>query len=94
MPRMSDFFGALNSGNVRFTYARINGDGPMPTSISCPEGIKSDPDGRYNFNNTLLSSIAPYAGPKEGRMGSDRNYQQIPHRKQYPVPKIYLPEPA
>jgi hypothetical protein len=27
-------------------------------------------------------------------MGSDRNYQQIPHRKQYPVPKIYLPEPA
>jgi hypothetical protein len=94
MPRMSDFFGGLNSGNVRFTDARINGDGPLPTSISGPEGINGDPDGRYNFNDALLSSIAPYAGPKEGRMGSDRNYQQIPHRKQYPVPKIYLPEPA
>lgn len=94
MPRMSDFFGSLNYGNVRFTDARINGDGPLPTSISGPEGVNGDPDGRYNFNDALLSSIAPYAGPKEGRMGSDRNYQQIPHRKQYPVPKIYLPEPA
>lgn len=94
MPRMSDFFGALNAGNVRYTDARINGDGPLPTSLSGPEGINGDPDGRYNFNDSLLSSIAPYAGPKEGRMGSDRNYQQIPHRKQYPVPKIYLPEPA
>lgn len=94
MPGMSDFFGALNAGNVRFTDARINGDGPLPTSLSGPEGINGDPDGRYNFNDSLLSSLAPYAGPKEGRMGSDRNYQQIPHRKQYPVPKIYLPEPA
>jgi len=91
---MSDFFGSLNAGNVRYTDARINGDGPLPTSLSGPEGINGDPDGRYNFNDSLLSSIAPYAGPKEGRMGSDRNYQQIPHRKQYPVPKIYLPEPA
>ena len=24
-------------------------------------------------------------------MGSDRNYQQIPHRKQYIIPKLYLP---
>jgi hypothetical protein len=94
MPGMSDFFGALNAGNVRFTDARINGDGPLPTSLSGPEGINGDPDGRYNFNDSLLSSLAPYAGPKEGRMGSDRNYQQIPHRKQYPVPMIYLPEPA
>jgi hypothetical protein len=91
---MSDFFGALNSGNVRFTDARINGDGPLPTSISGPEGINGDPDGRYSFNDALLSSIAPYAGPKQGRMVSDRNYQQIPHRKQYPVPQIYLPDPA
>ena len=27
-------------------------------------------------------------------MVSDRNYQQIPHRKQFPVPPIWLPEPA
>ena len=94
MTSMSDFFGGLNSGNIRFTDARINGDGPLPTSLSGPEGINGDPDGRYNFNDALLSGILPYAGPKAGRMGSDRNYQQIPHRKQYPVPKIYLPEPA
>jgi hypothetical protein len=25
-------------------------------------------------------------------MGSDRNYQQIPHRKQFPVPRLFLPE--
>jgi hypothetical protein len=91
---MADFFGGLSSGNVRLTDARINGGGPLPTSLSGPEGINGDPDGRYNFNDALLSGIAPYAGPKTGRMGSDRNYQQIPHRKQYPVPKVYLPEPA
>lgn len=94
MTCMADFFGGLSSGNIRFTDARINGGGPLPTSLSGPEGINGDPDGRYNFNDSLLSSIAPYAGPKDGRMGSDRNYQQIPHRKQYPVPKIFLPEPA
>ena len=91
---MTDFFGGLNSGNIRFTDSRINGGGPLPTSLSGPEGINGDPDGRYNFNDSLLSGIAPYAGPKSGRMGSDRNYQHIPHRKQYPVPKIFLPESA
>ncbi len=94
MTCMTDFFGGLSAGNIRFTDARINGGGPLPTSLSGPEGINGDPDGRYNFNESLLSSIAPYAGPKDGRMGSDRNYQQIPHRKQYPVPRIFLPEPA
>jgi hypothetical protein len=89
---MSDFFGGL-SGNIRFTDARINGDGPLPTSLSGPEGINGDADGRYNFNDSLLSGIAPYAGPKGGRMGSDRNYQQIPHRKQFVVPPVFLPEP-
>jgi hypothetical protein len=91
---MSDFFGGLSYSNIRKPDARINGDGPLPTSLSGPEGINGDPDGRYNFNESLLSGIVPYAGPKDGRMGSDRNYQQIPHRKQYPVPKIFLPEPA
>jgi hypothetical protein len=42
---MSDFFGGLKSGNVRFTDARSNGDGPLPTSLSGPEGINSDPYG-------------------------------------------------
>jgi hypothetical protein len=89
---MSDFFGGLTGGNIRFTDARINGDGPLPTSLSGPEGINGDPDGRYNFNDSLLSGIVPYAYG-QGRMGSDRNYQQIPNRKQFPVPPLWLPEP-
>ena len=30
---------------------------------------------------------------KGGRVSSDRNYQQIPHRKQFPVPPLFIPEP-
>ena len=50
---MSDFFGSLNPGNVRFTDARINGDGPLPTNLSGPEGINDDPDSqvsKFKFN--------------------------------------------
>jgi len=79
---MTDFFGGLTGGNIRFTDARIDGDSPLPTSLSGPEGINGDPDGRYNFNDSLLSGITPYAFG-QGRMGSDRNYQQIPNRKQF-----------
>ena len=79
---------------MRFTDARIDGDGPLPTNLSGPVGIQGDPDGKYNFNESLLSGIDAYAFPKQGRVNSDRNYQQIPHKKQFPVPPIYLPEPA
>jgi hypothetical protein len=71
----------------------IDGDGPLPTLLSGPEGINGDPDGRYNFNDSLLSGITPYAYG-QGSMGSDRNYQQIPNRKQFPVPPLWLPEPT
>ena len=91
---MSDFFASLTQGNVRFPDDRIDGDGPLPTTLSGPAGIHGDPDGKYNFNEGLLTSIAPYAGPKQNRISSDRNYQQIPHRKQFPVPPIFVPEPA
>jgi len=88
---MSDFFAQLGS-NIRFPDANINGGGPLPTSLSGPAGVNGDPDGKINFNSELLSGIAPYAyGPGEGRMGADRNYQQIPHRIQKIIPKLYLP---
>lgn len=87
---MADFFGNLGSG-IRFPDARINGPGPLPTSLSGPAGINGDPDGRYNFNGNLLDGIGPYAGPDGGRMGSDRNYQQVPHRVQHIIPQVYLP---
>ena len=85
-----DFFAGLTSG-IRFPDARINGGGPLPTELSGPAGINGDADGLYNATGELLSGITPYAGPKSGRMGSDRNYQQIPHRVQYAVPKLFMP---
>ena len=87
---MADFFSNLGSG-IRFPDARIGGAGPLPTSLSGPAGINGDPDGRYNFNGNLLDGIGPYAGPDGGRMGSDRNYQQVPHRVQHIIPQVYLP---
>lgn len=83
---MSDFFAGLGSGNIRFTDAKINQGGPLPGEPY------ASVDGRYNFNSELLSGIDSYAGPKQGSMGSDRNYQQIPHRKQMVVPPLFLPE--
>ena len=88
---MADFFSNLGSG-IRLPDARIGGSNPLPTSLAGPAGINGDPDGRYNFNGNLLDGIGPYAGPDGGRMGSDRNYQQIPHRMQHIIPKLYLPK--
>ena len=79
----SDFFAGLSGSGIRFTDARINGPGPLPTELSGPAGINGDADGKYNFNGDLLSGITPYAGPGQGRMGSDHSYQQIPHRYVY-----------
>jgi len=88
---MSDFFAQLGA-NIRFPDAKINGSGPLPTSLSGPAGVNGDPDGRINFNSELLAGITPYQKePGQGRMGSDRNYQQIPHRIQKIVPKLFLP---
>ena len=87
---MAQLFGGLSG--FRFPDARINGDGPLPTQLSGPAGINGDPDGLINFNNDLFSGVTPYQyDPGTRRMGSDRNYQQIPHRKQYFIPKLYLP---
>lgn len=88
---MSDFFSGL-SGGIRMPDAKIGGDGPLPTSLSGPQGINGDPDGKYNFNNSLLDGLQPYSYAGSGsRMGSDRNYQQIPHRVARIVHTLYLP---
>ena len=88
---MADFWSGLS--NFRFPDARIDKDrnAPLPTTLSGPEGVNGIADGKYNFNGDLLSGISAYAGPKTGRISSDRNYQQIPHRKQVFVPQVFLP---
>ena len=87
---MSDFYAQLAGGNVRLPDTNINGGGPLPTSLSGVTGINGDPDGQYNFNSDLLSGVTPYAFG-QGRMGSDRSYQQVPHRMQKIIPKLFLP---
>ena len=87
---MADFFAQLSGGNVRLPDTNINGGGPLPTTLSGSTGVNGDPDGQYNFNSELLSGITPYAYG-QGRMGSDRSYQQVPHRMQKIIPKLFLP---
>ena len=70
------------------------GAGPLPTPdvlSGGPAGINGDPDGVYNDSGGLLSGIDKYAGPKEGRISSDKQYQQIPHRMQHIIHMLYLP---
>ena len=83
--QMSDFFSGLSSG-IRFPDAKIDQGGGLPG------GPYSSYDGRINASTELLSNISPYAGPKGGQMGSDRIYQQIPHRSQQIIPLLYLPK--
>lgn len=65
--------------------------GPLPSTSGGPAGSNGDPDGKINFNSSLLSGITPYAYGDAARMGSDRNYQQIPHRMQYIIERLHLP---
>lgn len=69
---------------------RMN-QGPLPSVAGGPAGTDGTPDGVINGTNQLLSGITPYAYGESARMGSDRNYQQVPHRVQYIVPPLYLP---
>ena len=90
---MADFFSGLTSGNIRGTGSTFGG-GPLPTESMIsngPPGINADPDGVYSDAGGLFSGIVPYAGPKKGRMGSDKQYQQIPHRMQHIIHELYVP---
>lgn len=86
---MSGFFGGLTNGNIRQPESQFN-VGPLPSIANGPPGINADADGRYNFNSNLLEGITPYAYG-QGRMGSDRSYQQVPHRIQQIIPMLHLP---
>lgn len=87
---MADLFSDLRSG-FRMPDVRMN-QGPLPSVAGGPAGSDGTADGRYNFNGNLLDGITPYAYGEAARAGSDRNYQQIPHRIQKIVPPLYLPD--
>ena len=87
---MASLFADLRSG-FRMPDVQMN-KGPLPNTAGGPAGSDGTADGRYNFNTALLSGITPYAYGEAARMGSDRNYQQIPHRIQKIIPPLYLPQ--
>lgn len=87
---MSDFFSGVNSGNIRMPDSQWN-VGPLPSISGGPTGSNGDPDGVINGSGELLSGIVPYAYGESARTGSDRNYQQIPHRIQQIVHLLHLP---
>jgi hypothetical protein len=66
--------------------------GPLPSTAGGPAGSNGSVDGVINGTSALLDNIVPYAIGRSARTGSDRNYQQIPHRYQYIIPKIWLPD--
>jgi hypothetical protein len=65
--------------------------GPLPSTAGGPVGSDGSIDGVINGTSALLENISPYAIGKSARTGSDRNYQQIPHRFQYIIPRLYIP---
>jgi hypothetical protein len=66
--------------------------GPLPSTADGPAGSDGSIDGVINGTSALLENITPYVMGKSARTGSDRNYQQIPHRYPYIIPKIFLPK--
>ena len=87
---MSDLFADL--GNFRFPDTRMN-QGPLPSVVGGPAGSDGTPDGVINGTNKLLGKITPYAMGEAARTGSDRNYQQVPHRVQQIVQQVAVPDP-
>jgi hypothetical protein len=85
---MSSLFGQLSG--FQFPDVMMN-SGPLPSTAGGPAGSDGSVDGVINGTSALLENISPYALGKSARTGSDRNYQQIPHRFQYIIPRLWIP---
>jgi hypothetical protein len=85
---MSSLFGQLSG--FQFPDVQMN-SGPLPSTAGGPAGSDGSVDGVINGTSALLENISPYALGKSARTGSDRNYQQIPHRFQYIIPRMWIP---
>ena len=87
---MADFFSGVYG--ARFPDVVMN-QGPLPGTGGLPNPLHDTPDGRINYNSTLLGDIEPYAYGEPGYQSSQNAYLNIPHRIQKIVPCLYLPEP-
>lgn len=88
---ITDIFSGLRGG-IKNPDSQWN-KGPLPTIAGGPAGSNGDPDGQINATSSLLQNITPYAYAQSARMGSDKNYQQIPHRIQKIIPELWVPSP-
>ena len=87
---MSDIFAGVYG--ARFPDVVMN-SGPLPPSGGLPAPLHDTPDGRINYNSTLLGDLQPYAYGEPGYQSSQNSYLNIPHRIQKILPVLYLPEP-
>lgn len=87
---MSGFFDGVYG--AKFPDVVMN-SGPLPPTGGLPAPLHDTPDGKINYNSTLLGDITPYAYGQGAHLSSQHSYLNIPHRIQKFVPVIYLPEP-
>jgi hypothetical protein len=89
---MPDFFAGVYG--ARFPDVVINGGGqPLPGMGGLPTPLHDTPDGKINYNSSLLGDLEPYAYGEPGYQSSQTAYLNIPHKVQKIVPFLYLPEP-
>lgn len=88
---MSDFFAGVYG--ARFPDVVINGGGnPLPGMGGLPTPLHDTPDGKINYNSSLLGDLEPYAYGEPGYLSSQSSYLNIPHRIQKLVPTLWIPE--
>ena len=88
----NNIFGGLTG--IKFPDTVMN-QGPLPSvSGSLPAPLHSTPDGKYNYNSTLLGDLQPYAYADSAYISSQSGYLNIPHRLQKVIPVVHLPEPT
>lgn len=71
----------------------VMNSGPLPPMGGLPAPLHDTPDGKYNYNSTLLGDLQPYAYGEPAYLSTQHSYLNIPHRIQKILPVIYLPEP-
>lgn len=89
---MSDIFSGITG--IQFPDVVMN-SGPLPPqSGHLPAPLHDTPDGKINYNSTLLGDLTPYSYGGPAHLSTQHSYLNIPHRIQKIIPVIHLPEPS